>query len=196
MIGRDRGTGGSGSRYTDSPRGSSALDRRGGIINRGDAAQRAVDGVGGLDLVARDAEDEQHGVEERLAQRRVGDLAQGGLRVEGDAQARGTQHVDVVGAVADGVVCSIGTPASAAKARSAVALPARSTTSPTTRPSACRRRPPGVLARTVEAQLVGQRVDDLAEPAGDDATPVSEAPQCADRGARPGVSSTMRQPRR
>ncbi len=61
---------------------------------------RALPTVRLFDLAARDAEQEQDGVEVRHAQRGVGGATHHRLGVEGDAEAGGGQHVDVVGAVA------------------------------------------------------------------------------------------------
>ena len=51
---------------------------------------------------AGDAEDEQHGVQVRMAHRGVGDLAQRRLGVERHPEPGRGEHVDVVGAVTDG----------------------------------------------------------------------------------------------
>ena len=63
--------------------------------------RRAVLGVGGLDVVAGDAEQVQDRVEVRDAERGVGGVPDRGLGVERDAQARRRDHVEVVGPVAD-----------------------------------------------------------------------------------------------
>ena len=58
-------------------------------------------GVGGLDLLAADAEDVHDRVEVGHVDGGVGRLAEHWLGVVGDAEAGGVEHVEVVGAVAD-----------------------------------------------------------------------------------------------
>ena len=69
---------------------------------RGATRRRSAAGHGVEHLVAGEAEHLQHRVEVGLVERGVRLLAHERLGVEGDAEAGGVQHVEVVGAVADG----------------------------------------------------------------------------------------------
>jgi hypothetical protein len=55
-----------------------------------------------LNLFATDAQKVKHGVEIGHRQRHVGVLLHRGLRVKGNAKPRQREHVNVIGAVADG----------------------------------------------------------------------------------------------
>src|SRR5690606_24961294 len=60
-----------------------------------------VEGVGGLDLLAGDAQEEDDRVQVGDVDGGVGGLPDDGLRVVGDPEPGGLEHVQVVGAVAD-----------------------------------------------------------------------------------------------
>ena len=89
-----------------------------------------------------------------------------GLGVERDPEARRGQHVEVVGAVADGDrVARSATPGAAAYSRSATALAARSTTASGDPPGEARRRPPraGSPWTSVMPSAAASGRDDLDE---------------------------------
>ena len=109
-----------------------------GRLDGSDGGSRGDDaglGVGGLDLLAGDAEQVHDRVEVGHVDRRVGGVADDRLGVVGDARARrrracrGRWRRRRSRSPTPSV-----TPTSAANSRSAAALPARSTTSPTIRP--------------------------------------------------------------
>ncbi len=149
-----------------------------------DAAHDAVHRVGGLDLGTGDAEDEQHRVEIRMAQRCVGDLAQRGFGVERHPQPGGGEHVHVIGAVTDG---------HRLRHRHAGLLREVPQRLGFSRPvddrpdDAAGQLPVDDLefvgGDEVHLQLVRERFDDLAEAAGHNAAVIPEAPQRAQRGA-------------
>ena len=121
-----------------------------------------------------------------MAQRCVSDFAQRRLGVERHPQPGGGEHVDVVGAVADGhrlfhrdtgLLCKIpqrlgfSGPVDDGADHAAGQLPVDDLEF--------------VGGDEVHLQLVRQRVDDLAEAAGHDAAVISQAAQRAQRGACP-----------
>ena len=120
-----------------------------------------------------------------MAQRRVGHLTQRRFGVERHPKAGGGEHVDVVGAVADGDGLLHRHPGLLRKVPQRLGL---------SRPVDDRPDDPaGQLAvddlefvgrDEVHLQLVGERFDDLAEAAGHDAAVKTQAPQRPQRGAR------------
>ena len=141
-------------------------------------------GRGVEDLVAGEAEHLQDGVQVGLVERRVRLLAHERLGVEGDAETRGVQHVEVVGAVADrdGLLerdaVLRGEPRQRAGLAGAVDdLPDQAAGEPAVDDLE------GVGRREVQPERLGQRVGDLGEPAADDAAAEAQPLQGADQGA-------------
>ena len=140
--------------------------------------------VGGFDLLAGDAEQEEDGVEVRHADGGVGGLPHDRLGVEGDAEPGAGEHVEVVGAVADGHGLGEGHAGGDGERSRASALPA---------PVDDRADEPAGEAAVddlervgrgvVEAEVGGQGVGDLGEAAGDDGDLVVEPLEGADQGA-------------
>ena len=135
-----------------------------------DASHHAVDRVGGLDLAARDAEEKQHSVQIRVAQRRVGDLPQRRFGVECDTQPAAASMSMSLAPSPTATVCSIGTPACSRE------VPQRLGFTGAVDDRAD--DPAGDFAvddlqlvggDEVQHQLLRQRLDDLPEAAGDHA---------------------------
>ena len=76
-----------------------------------DAADAAVDRVCGLDLGPRDPEDEQHGVQIRMVERRVGDLRSAGLALNATPRPAAVNMSMSFAPSPTATVCSMGTPA-------------------------------------------------------------------------------------
>ena len=121
-----------------------------------------------------------------MAQRRVGDLAQRRFGVEGHPEPGGGQHVDVVGAVADGHGLLHRHPGLLSEVTQRLGL-ARTVDDRADHPA-------GELAvddlqlvgrDEVHHQLVRQRLDHLPETTGDDSAVIAEPAQRAQRGPRP-----------
>ncbi len=146
---------------------------------------RPLQPVGQLDLAARDAEQEEDGVEVGHAERGVRRLAHDRLGVEGDAEPGGGQHVDVVGPVAHRDGPRQGHAGRLGERASAAALPARSTIGPSqfARDDA-RLDGQHVGGEVIDAEIRHQRPDHLGEAAAHDGELVTEPLQRAHQRAR------------
>ena len=142
--------------------------------------------VGGVDRVARDAEQVQDRVQVGDVDRGVGGVADHRLGVERDAEAGRADHAEVVGAVADGDglrqrhARRLREPAQ----RLGLAVPVDDRLDdPAGQPAVGDLE--GVRGHVVDAELVRQRLDHRGEPAADDPALVAEALQRPDQRARP-----------
>ena len=175
--------------------------RRGGVsrsrtlVGDVDPAHHSVDGVGRLDLAAGDAEDEQHGVQVRMASDASATSRSAGLALNATPRPAAASMSMSLAPSPTATVCSIGTPACWAKSRSALAFPGRSTI--------VADHPPCQLAvddlqlvggDEVHHQLVRQRLDHLTEAAGDDPAVKAQAPQRPQRGPRSRRQLDLRRP--
>src|SRR6478735_3757247 len=148
---------------------------------------RAVRRVRLLHLLAADAEEVQDGVQVRDVDGGVGLFPHHRLGVEGDAESRGGEHVEVVGAVPDGHGAAereAGVrrePAQGPLLAGAVDDLAHDVPG-----EAAVHDLQAVRLGAVDAELRGERADDLDEPAGDDGDHEAEALEGAYEGAGTG----------
>ena len=142
--------------------------------------------VAGFHLIAGQAQQVQHRIQVGKAQRRIGGVPDHRLGVESDAQPGQRDHVQIVRAVTDRHGLAQRHAGAFREAPQRVRLPGTADD----RPAQPAGQLPGrdvqhVRGHVVDAQLGGQRVDDLRETAADDPAPVAEPLERPDQGPGP-----------